>query len=262
MLALGGSGCARVPEASSGAEARARFLRAHSAPAAPSRGVGTVDVDLPERGGSFEARWGSTGDSLVLIGYSGPVRVLDATMLGDSILVAVRTQDFGVAGTLRPTDGFGVEGLRFLLRPWEFGAPWMREALERAAVEPAGDGWRLRGTAATGAGEVRFTLDLSSRAAPVRLELSRAGDPSRRATLRYGTPRGYAAGAFPRWVEWSRLDARVRLDLRSVDRLPGGTLRLLPGAPTECRIVALADPEGREFLERVLGPALTTEAPR
>jgi hypothetical protein len=248
-------GCSRVPNASSGAEARARFLATHAAPAMAVRGVGTVEVDFPDRDGSFEARWGASGDSLVVIGYSGPVRVLDATMLRDSILVAIRPKDFGVAGVLRPSDGFGVEGLRFLLRPWEFDTPWMREALERAEAEPAGDGWRFRGTASTGAGDVRFTLDLTSRGAPSRLELVRAGDAAGAASVRYGKPRGFAAGAYPRWIEWSRHDARVRLDLRDVDRLPAEGLRLLPGPPAECRVVSLTDPEGQDFIQRILGSA-------
>jgi hypothetical protein len=248
-------GCARAPVASTGAEARARFLAAHAAAPAPTRGVGEMRARVGDRGGSFQARWGSAGESLVVVGYAGPVRALDASLLGDSLYVGIRPQDLGVAGIVRSEAGLGGEAVRFVLRPWSFGAPWMRDAIERAGVEPRDDGWRLRGDAAPGGNSMTFTLDLSAGGEPRALTLVRAdetgdADPVR---IRYGGLRGYAAGRFPRWVEWERGDAHVRLDLRDVDPLPGGTLRLLPPPPQEWRVVSLDDPEGRELLGRLLG---------
>lgn len=205
------------------------------------------------RGGSFEARWGSLGESLVVVGYAGPVRALDASLLGDSIFVAIRPRELGVTGLVRPEDGLGADGVRFLLRPWDFSAPWMREALERAAVEPIEEGWRLRGEGRTEGGDVSVTLDLSSRGEPRHLTLARVGASRFRGDVRYGALRRYAAGRVPRWIEWSREDARVRLDVRDLDPLPGGALRLLPPPPADWRVVSVNDPDGREILGRLIG---------
>lgn len=190
---------------------------------------------------------------MVVIGYSGPVRVLDASLLVDSVFVVVRPKEFGVAGVLKRSDGFGADGLRFLLRPWDFGAPWVREALERSEAEPVDAGWRLRGAGRTGAGDVTFTLEITSRGEPRRLEIARPGDPRGAAVVRYGALRRFAAGRYPRWIEWSREDARVRLDVREVAPLPDGRLRLLPPASRDWRIVGLEDPEGEAMLGRLVG---------
>lgn len=261
VASLGAAGCAHGPAATSGAEARARLLadRAAATAGAPIRGVGDVDADIAGRGGAFEARWGSSGESLVVIGYSGPIRVLDASLLRDSVFVAIRPKDFGVAGLVRPADGFGADGLRFLVRPWDFGPSWVREAIERAAADPIKDGYRLRGEGKTEAGRVTFSLDITSRGEPRRLEIARAGDARGAAVVRYGALRTYAAGRYPRWIEWARDDARVRLDLREVAPLPGGRLRLLPPASPEWRIVGLDDPEGRDVLGRLVGEAAGEE---
>ena len=248
-----GSGCARVPVAASGADARDRFLAERVAAGGPVRGVGEIDADFPGRGGSFEARWGSAGESLVVIGYAGPVRILDASLLGDSLFIGVRREDFGVAGLVRPSEGVGSDAIRFLLRPWDFGAPWVREALERAAVEPVKEGWRLRGEGESASGPISFSLDISAQGEPRRLELSGRGADRPLAVVRYGPLRGYAAGRYPRWIEWNRGKARVRLDVREVGPLPDGRLRLLPPAPAEWRIVALDDPEGRSLVKRLIG---------
>ncbi len=255
------AGCAHAPAATSAAEARARLLadRAAAAAGAPIRGVGDVDADIAGRGGSFEARWGAAGESLVVIGYSGPIRVLDASLLRDSVFVAIRPKEFGVAGLIRPADGFGADGLRFLLRPWDFGPRWVREAIERASADPMEGGWRLRGEGETDAGRVTFGLDITARGEPRRLEISRPGDVRGAAVVRYGALRTFAAGRYPRWIEWTRDDARVRLDLREVAPLPGGTLRLLPPASREWRIVGLDDPEGRELLGRLVGDSTGDE---
>jgi hypothetical protein len=188
-----------------------------------------------------------------VIGYSGPVRVLDASLLGDSVFVAVRPKETGVTGTVSPGDGFGAEGLQFLLRPWDFGAPWVHEAIERASADPIEGGWRFRGTGTTDAGPVTFTLDITPRGEPRRLEIARSDDPRSAAVVRYGALRRYAAGRYPRWVEWSREDARVRLDVREIAPLPDGKLRLLPPASRDWRIVKLDDPEGRDMLGRLIG---------
>ncbi|HET9951160.1 MAG TPA: hypothetical protein VFS09_05125 [Candidatus Eisenbacteria bacterium] len=215
--------------------------------------MGEIDADFPERSASFEARWGSAGESLVVIGYAGPVRVLDASLLRDSLFIGVRREDLGVTGLVRPSEGVGSDAVRFLLRPWDFGDPWVRDALERAAVEPVKEGWRLRGESENESGSISFSLDITARGEPRRLELSRRGAAEPLAVVRYGPLRGYAAGRYPRWIEWSRGRARVRLDVREVAPLPEGRLRLLPPAPPEWRVVALDDPEGRSLVKRLMG---------
>jgi hypothetical protein len=239
--------------ATSGADARARFLAERAAAASSVRGVGEIDADFPGRGGSFEARWGSAGESLVVVGYAGPVRILDASLLRDSLFIGVRREDLGVAGPIRPTEGVGAEAIRFLLRPWDFGAPWVRTALERAAVEPVKDGWRLRGKSESATGAIFFSLDISTRGEPRRLELAGRLAETPVAVVRYGPLRGYAAGRYPRWIEWTRGRARVRLDVREIAPLPDGRLRLLPPAPSDWRVVTLDDPEGRSLVKRLLG---------
>ena len=247
------AGCARVPVSTSGADARTRLLAHGAEVGGPVRGVGDIEADIAGRGGSFEARWGSAGESLVVIGYSGPIRVLDAALLRDSVYVAIRPQEFGVAGLVRPEQGFGADGLRFLLRPWDFGPAWIREALERASADAIEGGWRLRGRGEAASGTVTFALDITSRGEPRRLELARADDPRIVAVVRYGALRRFAAGRYPRWIEWSRDDARVRLDVREIGDLPGGRLRLLPPASFDWRVVSLNDPEGVELLGRLIG---------
>jgi hypothetical protein len=239
--------------AASGAEARARLLDAHASSSSPIRGVGEVRARVGDRGGSFQARWGSAGESLIVVGYAGPVRALDAAMLGDSVYVVVRPEERGVAGIVRGEQGLGPDAVRFILRPWDFSVPWFRDALERAAVEPWDRGWRLRADAATTGGNVALTLDLDGRGEPRELRLRRATDPGSEAVIRYGASRRYAAGRYPRWVEWTRQDARVRLDLRDVDPLPGGALRALPPPHDAWRILSLEEPEGRKLLDRLLG---------
>jgi hypothetical protein len=96
-------------------------------------------------------------------------------------------------------------------------------------------------------------LDLAKRAEPRALTLAREDDPASAAALRYGASRRYAAGRYPRWVEWRRRGAEVRLDLRDVDPLPEGTLRALPPPRGDWRVVSLDDPEGRRLLGRLLG---------
>ncbi len=246
-------GCARVPVSTSGAEARTRLLAHRAELGGPVRGVGDIEADIAGRGGSFEARWGSAGESLVVIGYSGPIRVLDAALLRDSVFVAIRPKELGVAGLVRPDRGFGADGLRFLLRPWDFGPAWIGDALERASADAIEGGWRFRGRGETGSGTVTFALDITSRGEPRRLELARADDPRNVAVVRYGALRRYAAGRYPRWIEWSRDDARVRLDVREIGELPDGKLRLLPPASFDWRVVSLNDPEGQELLGRLIG---------
>jgi len=253
--ALLAGGCARVPVAASGVEARARLLEAHAHASAPTRGVGEVRGRVGGHGGSFRAHWGSSAESLVVVGYAGPVRALEAGMWGDSVYVAVRPEEFCVTGTVVEGRRPGADEIRFLLRPWDFSAPWLRASLERASIEPRDDGWRLRAELEReeeGRG-ASLTLDLDKRGEPRAAAVYRSGEPEPVATVRYGRTRGYAAGRYPRWVEWTRRNARVRLDLRDVDPLPEGPLRRLPPPREAWRVLALDDPEGRRLLGRLLG---------
>ena len=249
------AGCARIPVAASGAEARARLLDAHAHATPPTRGVGEVRGNVGGRGGSFRAYWGRAADSLVVVGYAGPVRALEAAMLGDSAYVALRPEEICVTGDVRAPDRLSADGVRFLLRPWDFSAPWMRESLERAAIEPRDRGWRLRARAPGPREEddISVVLDLDKRGEPRELSLYHGGEPDPVATVRYGGFRRYAAGRYPRWIEWTRPNARVRLDVRDIDPLPQEALRRLPPPRDEWRVVSLDDPEGRDLIRRLVG---------
>ncbi|MBI4364878.1 MAG: hypothetical protein HY568_05550, partial [Candidatus Latescibacteria bacterium] len=183
------SGCARVPVAGSAAEARARLL-ARGAPGGISmRGVGSVTLRRPgERRAGARARWAAEGESVAVAGYLGPARVLDASLRGDSIYVALRHYGLGVLGPLRPDEGISGPLLRFVATPWDWSAPWIRAALMRASVERAGEGWIFRGglslddsLAAPGGDPAqgrpperyRFTVELTSKGAPSRCTLRR-----------------------------------------------------------------------------------------
>jgi len=197
--------------------------------------------------------WAAVEESVVVAAFVGPIRTLDASILGDSLYIAMRPYDLGLTGPIPADEGLGARGLRFLARPWEFGTPWVRESLERAAVEPQSNGWRIAGTL-EGEGSARpFVLEVNGKLEPRRLVV---GDPSDAATLlsiRYGPPKRYASGSAPRWVEWTRGDTRIRLDIEDLGKAKPSQLRHPPPAKADWKKLALDDPEGRDVLRRLLG---------
>ena len=196
----------------------------------------------------------SIEESLAVVGSVGPVRALTGSLRGDSLLLDLRRSDVAVAG---PLSGAGIEDpplLRFLLEPWRFGAPGIRGAIERARVEPDGDGWRLHGgLGGDSAGTRSFALRLGSRGEPLAM-LVRFG-PDAKDTLRvlYGAPRRQASGRIPRWVEWSWGPSRARLSIeRHVDWTGAGPRTDLRPEPGDT-LLALDAPRGRALLRDLLG---------
>src|SRR6185503_1733397 len=154
-------GCARVPPAASGADARARFLDTYARGEPASRGAGALSARRgTKRQGTLDLRWASSAESVVVVGFAGPVRALDATLLGESVYVALRPMDLGMAGLLPRNEGLGARGLRFLTRPWDFSSVWIHGALERTSVESIEKGWRLSGTIDSDSGTHPYALDL------------------------------------------------------------------------------------------------------
>jgi len=248
------AGCARVPAAGTGAEARARFLDSFGAQDAEARGAGMLSVRSGSEGrAGLNTRWAARAESVVVVAYVGPVRALDATILGESVYVALRTYEVGLAGPVREEDGLGARGLRFLTRPWEFGSPWIREAIERAEVESIEKGWRLRGDLETATGTRPFRLDLNRKLEPTALLIQREPSGGSYVSIRYGPIRRFDAGRAPRWIEWSHADTRIRLDVEEIGELKPGPLRRVPPAKDGWTILGLGDPQGRDLLKRFLG---------
>jgi hypothetical protein len=197
--------------------------------------------------------WAAVDESVVVAAYVGPIRTLDASILGDSLYIAMRPYDLGLAGPLSPEEGLGARGLRFLARPWEFGTPWVRESLERATAEPDVEGWRIAGTLKGEGGERPFVLELSRKLEPKRLVVGDASEAATLLSIRYGPPRRYSSGVAPRWIEWTRGDTRLRLDIEDLARAKPSQLRHPPPAKADWKMLALDDPEGRDVLRQLLG---------
>jgi hypothetical protein len=252
LLLLIAAGCARVPPPRTGVEAKARFLERYAGPPAPVRGAGTLTVRRDgSRRGAMQARWAAAGESVVFAGYVGPVRAVDAVLLGDSVFVALRPYDTGLTGEIRPGSPLDARAARFLTRPCQFGDPWIRGALERADVEPRDDGFRLRGTVDSPGAAVRVALDLNARGEPRVLTLSRAeGDE---VIIRYGPPRGFAAGRLPGWIEWSFRTTVARLEIEELAPVDRSRIRLPSPAQKDWTMIALDDPRGEALLRRILG---------
>ncbi|HXL15121.1 MAG TPA: hypothetical protein VN972_03475 [Methylomirabilota bacterium] len=273
-IALGftflGAGCARLPKAASGTAARDRFLSVYAAPHAAERGVGSISIRRGEEGrGSARARWGANAESLAVIGYVGPARVLDAALKGDSLYLVIRRYGMGVSGTLRGDEGLDGRVLRFAATPWDFSPDWIRRALERAEMHESGHGWGLegsleadgregRGGIAGGGGrgsaeEYRFVLELSERGEPVSLLLRRAGEAHDVIAVRYGPERGYEAGRIPSWIEWSFSGSVVTLKVESHSSADAARIRYAPSAEPGWTILSLDDPGGRSLVRWLLG---------
>jgi len=249
LVALHG-GCARIPKASSGTAARDRFLAVYAAPHGATRGVGGISVRRGSEGrGGARTRWGADAESVAVVGYVGPARVLDASLQGDSLFLVIRRYGTGVAGTLSGEEGIDGRLLRFVATPWDFSAPWVRRALERASVRESGDGWELMGSL----GAYRFTLQLSPRGEPRSISIRREGEGSERIGMRYGPERNYTAGRIPSWIEWSFSGSVVTLKVE--DHAPADPAKIRYGTRVEngWTILPLDEPGGRSLVRWLLG---------
>ena len=251
-----------MPVAASGADARARFLATYGRAEPASRGGGFLSARRDgKRQGTIDLRWAYTADSIVVVGYAGPVRALDASLFGDSIYVALRSMDLGLAGILPPGEGLGAPGLRFLTRPWDFGGVWIRDALDETTVESIEKGWRLTGTLTSASGTHPYALELDQKGDPRRLRIGRAGREGTLIIVRYGPTRSYRGGRLPRWIEWEHGPSLLRLAIDEYARSSPGRLRHPPAADPHWEVMALDDPRSRDLLRRFLGVGEEEVAP-
>lgn len=256
------AGCARAPVASSGADARTRFLATYGRAEPASRGGGFLSARREgKRQGTLDLRWAYAADSVVVVGYAGPVRALDASLFGDSIYVALRPMDLGLAGIPPRGEGLGAVGLQFLTRPWDFGDAWIRDALDRASIESIEKGWRLAGTLSSDSGTHPYTLELDTKGDPRRLRIARAGREGTLIIVRYGPTRSYRGGRLPRWIEWEHGPSLLRLEIDEYARSSSGRLRRPPAADPEWEVMTLDDPRSRDLLRRFLGVGEEAVAP-
>jgi hypothetical protein len=200
----------------------------------------------------MDVRWATEAESLVVVGYVGPIRALDATLLGDSVYVALRPLDLGVAGPVLDDEGLGPKGIRFLARPWDFSAPWIRSAIEHGTIEAWGDGWRVAGILMSQSSRP-FGLELNAKGEPTRLRIGGEGGRGTWITIRYGETRDYRGGSVPRSIEWERASSIVRLAIDEYARPKPSRLRHAPPADPEWTMLSLADPRSRALLRRFLG---------
>jgi hypothetical protein len=209
----------------------------------------------------MNTRWAAVRESLAVVAYAGPIRTLDATILGDSVFIAIRPYDLGLTGRVSAGEGLGPDGLRFLARPWVFGVPRVRQAIERAAVEPSGEGWRLAGAFAGAEGSHPFTLELSGKAEPKTLRIQLSSDDRNSIAIRYGPVGRFESGRVPRWIEWTRGATRIRLDIEDHAPVKPSQFRRVPPARDDWKILALDDPRGRDLLRRLFGVEGSEAAP-
>ena len=212
----------------------------------------SVELGTRSRSG-LNTRWASDGDSLAVVAYAGPVRAFDATVLDDSVYIALRPYDLWLEGMVPANEGFGSDGLVFIARPWDFGPAWVRDGVERARVEPIEGGYRFAGTFSGGGKGHPFTLELNRSAEPTRLRIQHRNDERTLVTVRYGPVRRYEHGRVPRWIEWSRPSARMRLEIEEQSRAKPLSRWIPPRAGDDWTILTLEDPLARDILERILG---------
>ena len=160
--------------------------------------------------------------------------------------------DLGLTGSVLEREGLGPRGLRFVARPWDFSPDWIRTAIARGTVEPSGDGWRIAGRF-TGEGTHPFRLELNAKGEPVLLTFGASGGQGTLVTVRYGAPKSYRGGTLPRFVEWERGPAVVRLDVDEYARPAPSRLRHVPPADPDWTLLSLDDPRSRALLRRFLG---------
>jgi len=239
----------------------------YAAPHGAERGVGSISIRRGEEGrGNARARWGANAESLAVIGYVGPARVLDGALKGDSLYLVIRRYGMGVSGMLRGEEGMDGRVLRFVATPWDFSPDWVRRAIERAALHASDHGWRLEGSLGVdGSGgsmaaggprpreEYHFVFELSGRGEPVRLLLRRAGEGHDLIAVRYGPERSYQAGRIPSWIEWSFSGSVVTLKVEDHSPADRAKIRYAPPAEPGWTILSLDDPGGRSLVRWLLG---------
>ena len=251
-----------MPKVETGTAARERFLSVYAAPHSATRGVGSISIRRGKEGrGGARARWGASAESLAVVGYVGPARVLDASLRGDALFLVIRRYGMGVEGTLSGEEGIDGRVLRFAATPWDFSGPWARRALERAAVHPATDGWKLDGDLGQGAGGYRFSLGLSSRGEPQSLSIRGGRDSREVIAVRYGPERNYQAGRIPSWIEWSFSGSVVRLEIEDHVPADASKIRFTPRIEADWMILALDQPGGRSLVRWLLGLSEETVKP-
>ena len=256
------AGCAHGPAPSTGGEVRARFLETFARADTATRGAGMLAVHHDGKGREgLNTRWAAVRESLAVVAYAGPIRTLDATILGDSVYLAIPAYDLALTGRVPSGDGLGPQGLRFLARPWAFGAPLVRGAIERAAVEPSGEGWRLAGAFEGAEGTQPFILELSRRAEPRTLRIRLSPDDRNSIAIRYGPVRRFQGVKVPRWIEWTRGATRIRLDIEDHAPVKPSQFRRSPPARDRWTVLALDDPRGRDLLRRLFGVGDSEAAP-
>ncbi|MBI4364128.1 MAG: hypothetical protein HY568_01735, partial [Candidatus Latescibacteria bacterium] len=150
----------------------------------------------------------------------------------------------------------------------DWSAPWIRAALMRASVEPAGEGWIVRGglslddfLAAPGGDPAqgrpperyRFTVELTSKGAPSRCTLRREEDSQDLVSIAYGPERRFEGGRFPRWVEWSYSGSVAKLTVEELSPVGRGRIRYPTSTDPKWTIWTLDEPQGKEFTRWLLG---------
>ncbi len=261
-VSLLAAGCAHGPALTSGAEARSRFLDQFARADTATRGAGMLAVRQDGKGrDGLNTSWAAVRESLAVVAYAGPIRTLDAMILGDSVYLAIRPYELGLAGPVPANAGLGPRGLLFLARPWTFGAPWVRDAIVRAAVDPDREGWRLTGTFDGGDRPHEFALTLSGKGEPKALRVQLSSDERSAIQIRYGPVRRFSSGPLPRWVEWTRGTTRIRLEIEDHAPAKPSQLRRAPAPRRDWTILALDDPRGRDLLRRLLGVGEEGKAP-
>lgn len=203
----------------------------------------------------------SVAESLAVVASVGPVRLMQGSLRGDLVVLALRHADLEVSGSLGSAGIGSARIARFLLEPWRFGGPAMRGALQRAEIDPVEDGFRLRGELAPEDSSRRFELRLSSRGDPRSLTLVLGRDAGDTLSVRYGKPRTYAAGVLPRWVEWSWGRSRARLEVDTHSSVDPSRVHLSVRAEPGDTLLALEDPRGRSLLRRLFGLGDGEETP-
>jgi len=211
-------------------------------------------------------RWAANAESLVLFGYVGPARALNASLLEDSLFVVIPRFDLGVSGSLRDEGGeVGARLLRFLATPWDFSAPWTRSAVEHASVEETGRGWLLAGAFGRleqPRQELLFTLEIGPSGEPIRLALRKEKEKTDLLSVRYGPIHRFDAGRIPSWSEWKLPGSTVRLTIEDYAPADPDKIRYAPTLDPEWRIRSLNTPEGRALVRWLLGLSEEEESGR
>jgi hypothetical protein len=201
--------------------------------------------------GNARIRWGANAESLAVVGYVGPARVLDASLRGTSLFLVIRRYGTGVSGTLTGEEGVSGKLLRFIATPWDFSPAWARSAVLHAALRESGQGWSLDG--AFGTDDSRFSLGLSQRGEPQSLALRRAGASNALIRVRYGPERNYQAGRIPSWIEWSFSGSVVTLTIEDHAPADASKIRYVSKPEADWMIFDIDESGGRSLVRWLLG---------